>query len=244
MKTTANIDWNDGRWIRRYRIFFRVFMTLAWILVLAWIVRGSRAYAHCDTMDGPVITDAREALNRKDVTPVLKWIRSDQEEELKATFLRALAVRTLGDEARELADRYFFETAVRLHRTAEGAAFTGLQPPGTHAEPIVQAADAALSRGDAEPLVRQLTEAVAAGLRQRFTRVQSLRNLAETSVEAGRAYVTAYVDFIHHVTAVHGVATAGAAARSHADELHPDAREPHGARAAPPEPHASGTSRP
>jgi hypothetical protein len=35
--------------------------------------------AHCDTLDGPVVKTAQEALEKGDVTPVLKWVQNDQE---------------------------------------------------------------------------------------------------------------------------------------------------------------------
>ena len=43
-------------------------------------------------------------------------------------------------EARELADRYFFETLVRIHRAGEGAPYTGLKPAGRDLGPAVPAA--------------------------------------------------------------------------------------------------------
>jgi hypothetical protein len=48
---------------------------------------------------------------------------------LKKRF-RKLCVRTLDLEAKALADRYFFETLVRLYRAGEGAAYKGLKPAG------------------------------------------------------------------------------------------------------------------
>lgn len=38
-----------------------------------------KALAHCDTLEGPVIKDAKSALEKKDVTPVLKWVKKDAE---------------------------------------------------------------------------------------------------------------------------------------------------------------------
>ena len=85
------------------------------------------AWAHCDSLDGPVILEAKEALYRGDVAPVLKWVRPVDEGEITSAFLRTLAVRAQGDAARELADLYFFETLVRVHRAGEGAPYTGLK---------------------------------------------------------------------------------------------------------------------
>src|SRR5512141_1215891 len=86
-----------------------------------------KAAAHCDTMNGPVISTARQALDKGDVTPVLKWIKPDKEAEVRAAFKQAVAARKQGKAAKEVADRYFFETLVRMHREGEGAAYTGLK---------------------------------------------------------------------------------------------------------------------
>jgi len=51
--------------------------------VVLGFVAGS-AYAHCDTMSGPVIPEARAALEKGDVTPILKWVKPDGEEEITA----------------------------------------------------------------------------------------------------------------------------------------------------------------
>jgi hypothetical protein len=82
--------------------------------------------AHCDTLDGPVVTEAKVALEKGDVTPVLKWVKAKNEDEINTVFKKTLAARSSGKEAKEIVDLYFFETLVRVHRAGEGAAFTGL----------------------------------------------------------------------------------------------------------------------
>jgi len=156
------------------------------------------ARAHCDTMDGPVVVAAKKALDTKDLTPVLKWVKPDYEPEVRTTFAKALAVRMKGQEAREVADRYFFETVVRLHRATEGEPYTGLKPAGTDPGPAVRAADLALETGSVDAMVQHLTGQVAAGLRERFHQAVAKKKHAEASVAAGREFVKAYVDFMHY----------------------------------------------
>ena len=126
------------------------------------------AFSHCDTLDGPVVKDARVALESKDVTPVLKWVRSDKEGEIREAFRHALTVRALGPDARALADRFLFETLVRVHREGEGAPYTGLKSAGTVVDPGIAASDTALETGSVDPLVKLLTGEVDRGLRQRY----------------------------------------------------------------------------
>lgn len=166
-------------------------------LLLAALVPG-RALAHCDTLDGPVVGAARLALEKGDVTPVLKWVSPAKEKEIRDALARSLAVRNLGKEAREMADTSFFETLVRVHREGEGAPYTGLKPAGT-IDPAFVKGDAALEKGSVDELARELAEHAAAGVRGRFARAAELKKHADESVAAGREFVEAYVVYMHYV---------------------------------------------
>jgi hypothetical protein len=185
---------------------FRLGLLAAFALVLLPRIAG----AHCDTLDGPVVATARVALEKGDVTPVLKWVKPEHEPEIRAAFARTLAVRSKGREARGLADTYFFETLVRLHRAGEGAPYTGLKPARADLEPAVAGADRALEGGSVEGLVRLVTTDVAAGIRERFARAATAREHADESVEAGREYVEAYVEYVHYVERIDSDAASGA----------------------------------
>jgi len=174
------------------------------------LLLSTSALAHCDTMDGPVVAAARAALEKGELTPALKWVKPEAEKELRAAFEKTLVVRAKGPEAKELADRWFFETLVRLHRAGEGAPFEGLKPAGAEVEPAVAAADQALETGKADRLVKELTETVAKGLRERFAKALAARKRAEESVEAGREYVAAYVEFVHYAERLHQDASTAA----------------------------------
>ena len=140
-------------------------------------------------------------------------MKSEAEPELRAAFDRTLRVRKLAPEARELADTFFFETLVRLHRAGEGAPYTGLKPAGAELNPAVAAADKALETGNPDRLVHLVTVKLDEGLRHRFTRALEARKHADASVEAGREYVEAYVEYIHYAERLYDDA-AGTAAHS------------------------------
>lgn len=167
------------------------------------------ASAHCDTLDGPVVNSARAALDAGDVTPILKWVKADHEVQIKEAFDRTLAVRKLGPEAKELADHYFFETLVRVHRAGEGAPYTGLKPAG-EVEPPIAAADKALDTGSVDELIGHVQHEVEAGIRERFDRVVETSKHKDESVEAGREYVEAYVVFTHYIEGLHNTIGGGA----------------------------------
>lgn len=195
--------------------------TLGMLLALGLgLILPGQAAAHCDTLDGPVVADARAALAEENVVPVLKWVKADDENEIRAAFEKTLAVRKLDPAARELADRYFFETLVRIHRAGEGAPYTGLKPAGT-VEPVIAKADRALVKGSVDELARAIAAHTVEGIRERFNRAMENRKHADDSVQAGREYVESYVTYVHYVEGiallVHGVPhhAEGAAAEPH-----------------------------
>ncbi len=190
-----------------------------------WLARPRPAHAHCDTLDGPVVTTAEKALEDRNVTPVLKWVKPEYEQEVSRTFHQALVVRKLGTEARELADMYFFETLVRLHRAGEGAPYTGIKPPGAGLNPAVIAADKALETGSVDQLVALLTEQAAHGIRDRFARASHAKEHADDSVEAGREFVEAYVTFVHYAERLYADATGSAAHQPEPGEQAPEAHQ-------------------
>ena len=181
------------------------------------------ASAHCDTMDGPVVTAAKLALKGGDITPVLKWVRPADEASVRTAFENSMKVRALSPEAREMADNYFFETLVRLHRAGEGEPYTGLKLAGTEVEPGIALADKAIESGSANELVEQVTAEVANGIRQRFARVQQAGKHAQESVDAGREYVAAYVEYIHYVENMHHAVT-GPPSHAHETQIAKRAR--------------------
>jgi hypothetical protein len=154
-------------------------------------------------VDGPVVAAAKTALEKDDPTPVLKWVGKGQEDEIKAAFAKTLVARKASPEARDLADTWFFETLVRVHRAGEGEPYTGLKPSGTDPGAGVREADLALEKGDVDELAEALAAAVSDGVKRRFARALDARKRADKSVEAGREYVGEYVEYLHYVERLH-----------------------------------------
>ena len=159
----------------------------------------ARALAHCDGLDGPVVKAAQRALDTRDPALVLIWVQEKDEPEIRKAFEQTLAVRELSPQARELADRFFFETLVRVHRAGEGAPFTGLKPAGRDLGPAIPAADEAVRVGSVEPVRHLLTVAIQDRLRHQFGEVMATKTFQPDDVAAGREYIKAYVEFIHFV---------------------------------------------
>lgn len=146
---------------------------------------------HCDTMDGPVVKAAARALEQKDSAVVLPYVPRDGEDEVKESFGRTIQIRKQSDEARELADRYFFETVVRVHRAGEGEPFTALKPAGLDPGPVIPVAERAVKTGAPDELVQVLCDVVEERARSQLQTVLELKQRTNGDIESNRKYVSA-----------------------------------------------------
>jgi Family of unknown function (DUF6448) len=176
--------------------------------IIAMIIASSpRAAAHCDGLDGPVVQAAQQAFETGNINLVLIWVQKPDEAEIKRAFDQTLAVRNLSAEARELADRYFFETRVRIHRAGEGAPYTGLKPAGRDLGPAIPLADKALRDGNVDEVLKLLSATLERGVHEHFERASLAKDFDKNDVMAGQQFVTRYVEYIHCVEALYRQAT-------------------------------------
>lgn len=166
------------------------------------------ASAHCDSFDGPALKDAEKALEANNVDLILKWINADMEDEVVPLFHKTYSLRNGDKEIYEIVKKHFYETFVRLHREMEGATFTGLKPAGSVA-PITMMSDKALETGDFDSLLKALNNHINGVLQEKFDNTEALYKVKDNSVEEGRKYVEAYVDYTHSVEAVHDILLGG-----------------------------------
>ncbi|MGE5411981.1 MAG: DUF6448 family protein [Clostridiales bacterium] len=180
-----------------------LFIPLVFLLIFSTTIK---TYAHCDGIDGPVVSAAKKALETGNVNYVLIWVKKSNENLIQEAFNKTLKVRALGDDARELADTYFFETLVRIHRAGEGEPYTGLKPAGRDLGPVIPAADRAIKEGSFLRLkeVFAQKQIETKGLEKNFDDVVSKKNYETDNVEAGRSYVQSYVEFLHKAEHMYG----------------------------------------
>jgi hypothetical protein len=164
-------------------------------------------FSHCDTMNGPVVKAAVKALETDNVNLVLIWVQPKDETIIKEAFSKAMKIRSINPDARELADMYFFETLVRVHRAGECEPYTGLKPAKTEVDPGIEAADQAIEKGTTDLLLKHLRETIDGGISKHFKEVVETKGYDKNDLSAGRNYVKNYVTFIHYVEHVHDAAT-------------------------------------
>jgi len=167
-------------------------LTVALLITFIW---PRKASAHCDTMAGPTVADGKKALESGNINYAANWIGAAFEQDLQKVFTLAIKVRQLGPEAQELADMYFLETLVRLHRMGEGVGYTGIKPYGTPIDAKIKAADESIARGNLTPLQGMVQGEQMNELQERFAKVMALKDFDINDVAAGRAYIAAYVSF-------------------------------------------------
>lgn len=142
-------------------------------------------------MDGPVVTAAKKALETGNVDLILPYVPKEGEEEVIRAFKNVLPLHKQPNGAKEVADLYFFETVVRVHRAGEGAPYTGLKPAGLSEGPVIPVAEKAIDSGSAEELKKILCDIVSAEVQKRFDHMMHLKKHADESVEEAREYVEA-----------------------------------------------------
>lgn len=151
---------------------------------------------HCDTMDGPVVTAAELALEMENINYILPYVKEDFEGELKDAFDKTVIVRELSGDAAEVADYWFFETAVRLHMIGRGKTYTGIKHSGLNRRSIINKAEEAIETGDKSELEEFLMDFIGEAFESRFETAMFNKEYDLNDVEAARDYVNSVLDFV------------------------------------------------
>ena len=157
---------------------------------------------HCDTRDGPVVKAAIKALETGNPNYVLIWIPKESEKELRNIFAKTLKARKAGKDAQEVADDWFFENAIRLHRAGEGAVYTGMKPAGLSEGPVVPMAEKAIENGNSGETISFILATVEDDLNERFHHVMEKKTYDVDNVAAGREFIAAFIGWVvysHHL---------------------------------------------
>ncbi len=194
-----------------YSTIFKTSILIA-VLLVTGLILPNQTEAHCDSMDGPVVLAAQDALKTENVNLVLIWVNDEQEGEIRESFRKTLNIRDENEQVREMADRFFFETLVRLHRESEGAPYTGLKPSGTDFGPVIPAGDHALETGSLKEMRDLIVKEFEAGLHTYFDEMMEAKEFDPDNVEAGRDFVHKYVEFMHYAEPVYNIVKANGAA--------------------------------
>ena len=186
--------------------------TLALFAIL--FLSTQSTFAHCDSYDGPVIKEAQQAIATNNVNLVLKWVSAADEPEIKSLFKKTYELKDGDKEIYAIVEKHFLETLVRLHRATEGVGYTGLKPAGS-ASPIIIMADNAIETHSVDDLLLKFKAHLDKVVREKFAKVEQLGAVKDESLEKGRAYVAAYVDYTHALEEMHEIIEPSQGAHKH-----------------------------
>ena len=153
---------------------------------------------YIDSMDGPVVKAAEKALDMEDIKYVLPYVSPEDEEEIKNSFDKSLMVRELSADAAELADYWFFETTVRLHRKEENKTYMGLKSAGTDWGPIIPKIDLAIETENIDELLNFILNFIREDIKSRFDDLLYKKDYDPDDVEDARDYILTREYFIEY----------------------------------------------
>lgn len=172
------------------------------ISFLYFLFSSNVAFAHCDTLDGPVVIAAKKAIETENVNLVLVWVKKSDEDKIKEVFQKTITDRKANPTEKDSIDMSFFENLVRIHRAGEGESFEGLKPAGTIIDPIIAVADKAVETGSTVSLLEEMNSGLNGAVQNNFKAVLEKKNYNIDDVESGREYIESYVKFLHYVEGV------------------------------------------
>ena len=153
----------------------------------------------CENMDSLVVKAAEEALDMEKGTYGLPYVRENYEDELKDAFDRTCLVRELSGDAAELADYWFFETAVRLNLKGRGKAYTGLRPSQINEEPVIIMTEQAINTENLDTLMNFMLDSIKEDIWSRFEDVITKKDYDVNDVEDARDYVDSLFNFVGYL---------------------------------------------
>ncbi len=173
------------------RIIF--FITLICVILFT----QNQTFAHCDTMDWPVIMAARKSLETKNPNYFLIWVQKKDETIILEEFNKALSQRQTNPENSENIDKKFFESLVKIHREWEWAEYTWLKPAWSITNPVVILWDKSFETKNSSELEEYFSKNITNQIKNRFQEVIEKQNYALNDIEAWREYIAEYITFLH-----------------------------------------------
>lgn len=166
-------------------------------LICVFLFAQNQTFAHCDTMDWPVIIAAKKSLETKNPNYFLIWVQKKDEPIILEDFNKTLSLRQKNPEDSENIDKSFFENLVKIHREWEWAEYTWLKSAWSITNPVVILWDKSFETKNSTELEVFLSKTLADEIKNRFKEVIEKQNYALDDIEAWREYITSYITFLH-----------------------------------------------
>lgn len=174
-------------------------LSIGFLFVLTSLVLPTKASAHCDTINGPVVNAARNALKSKNVNHALIWVKPENEDQIRKALKRALKKRkkAKSKEEKDKVDMEFFETLVKIHRAGEGAPYEGIKKEGS-VDKEIMLADKAVDTGNLNEVLGYIKSSENKEIVSHlFHNLKAKSNFDIYDLYTGREYVALYAEFLH-----------------------------------------------
>ncbi len=150
--------------------------------------------SYTQLLDNKVIEAARQALDTEMVEFALAFVPKGQELEIIEAFEKTIKVRKHGPVSADLAERYFFDTILRAHRSSLRRA-TKQQRMVLSFDELDQIADDAIATGYPEELIESFRNILEEEIAARLRTISELEKDKNAGVEKGRNFATAMLAF-------------------------------------------------
>ena len=154
---------------------------------------------HHDAVNAPDMKAAKMALETGNANYVLIWVPEESENKLKNLLEKTCCERSARKNMQNCAIDWYFDIVSRFYSANKGALYTCLKPGGLDESLIAVKVERAIETGNFEEIIGIIPDAHAADVRERFHHVMDKSNYDRNNIAAGRAYVSAFIDFLTYV---------------------------------------------
>ena len=154
---------------------------------------------HPHSRNGPLMKAAQMALVTGNVNYVLIWVPEESENTLKNLLEKTCCERSARKNMQNRAIDWYFDTVSRFHSANKGALYPYLKPGGLDESLFAVKVERAVETGNFDEIIEIIPDTHAADVRERFHHVMDKSNFDRNNIAAGRAYVSAFFDFLTSV---------------------------------------------
>jgi hypothetical protein len=152
-----------------------------------------------DEMQGPVVKAAKMALDTGNVNYILIWLPEESENTLKNLLEKTCCKRSSRMNMQKQAYDWYFATVNRFFNTGRLRDDLTIYFGGFTEKPLDLKIHNATESGNFEEIREIIPITHQAEAKQRFLHVMNMRNHSVNNIAAGRAYVSAFIDFNWYV---------------------------------------------
>ena len=154
---------------------------------------------HPHSRNGLLMKAAQMALVTGNVNYVLIWVPEKSENTLKNLLEKTCCERNARKNMQNCAIDWYFDTVCRYFSANKGALYTYLKHGGPDESLIALKVERTIEIGNFEEIIGIIPNTHAADVRERFHHVMDKSNYDRNNIAAGRAYVSAFIDFLTYV---------------------------------------------